>query len=113
MIRGTPAPYFQSLTRPLTLMGVIRPLFYSNLGMMVFIAYSAQFAPIADIAAGVIGLVGYSIAVLLTRVDNDIVPIYKRHIHYAAYYEPQASIIASSVLVKPSVLFYEGKKGLV
>ena len=43
-MRGTPIIYFKSLTRPIYIMGVSRELFYGNMGLAVFIAYSSHFA---------------------------------------------------------------------
>ena len=112
-MRGTPIIYFKSLTRPIYIMGVSRELFYGNMGLAVFIAYSSHFAVWVDIFAFVLAILGYAIGLLLTRLDSQMVTIFKRHIHYARYYAPISGLQSTRPIVKPSVPFYEGKRGLV
>lgn len=112
-MRGTSVQYFQSLTRPMRILGINRQIFSANMGIAIFIAYSGRFALSVDMVAGILFVTGHAAGLLLTRLDDDILPILKRHIHYAKYYEPLSVISAPPALVKHSVAFYEGKRGLV
>lgn len=112
-MRGTPAIYFQSLNRHFNVLGVDRQLFFLFVGLCLPIAFSARLSPIMDIVALSIFIFFYVIGVLLTRVDNQILSIYKRHIHYKKYYAAVSGIHAKVPVVKPSVPFFQGKRGLI
>lgn len=112
-MRGTPAIYFQSLNRQFNVLGVDRALFYLFVGLCLPIAFSARLMPWMDGVAGLIFVGLYSMGVLITRVDNQMVLIYRRHIHYRPYYAVSPGIHAPLRLVKPSVPFYQGKRGLL
>ena len=112
-MRGTPVTYFKSLNRPFTVLGVDRALFYVFVGLCLAIAFSARLSPMMDVIAGVVFMLLHMVGVLVTRLDPQILPIYRRHIHYRTYYAPHAGIHANVPLIKPSVPFYQGKKGLV
>ena len=47
-------------------------------------------------------------SVLVTRVDAQILAVYRRHIHYRKYYAAQSGIHAKVPAVKPSVPVYQG-----
>lgn len=112
-MRGTPTQYFQSLTRPLKILGINRQIFSCNLGIAAFIAYSGHFSLFVDVVTVILFVIGHVAGVILTRFDYDICPVLKRHIHYARFYEPLSDISAPPSLVKPSVAFFEGKRGLL
>lgn len=112
-MRGTPAIYFKSLNRHFTVMGVERQLFYLFVGICLPIAFSAHLSPIMDCIALIVFAILYCLGVMVTRADDQILPIYRRHIHYKKYYSANAGIHANLTLLKPSVSVFEGKRGLV
>jgi type IV secretory pathway TrbD component len=112
-MRGTPATYFQSLNRHFNVLGVDRQLFYLCLGLCLPIAFSARLMLRMDIIACGIFMGLYTLGILITRADNQMLLIYKRHIHYRRYYAAAPSVHASTAFVKPSVPFYQGKRGLL
>ena len=112
-MRGTPVTYFQSLNRSFHIWGVDRSLFYVILGLCLPLAFASQLKPKADLIAIVIFIIFHMICVLITRIDNQMLAVYLRHIHYKKYYAPQAGIHSRVPLLRISVPFYEGKRGLV
>jgi len=112
-MRGSPTIYFQSLNRPFTVLGVDRQLFFLFVGLTLPIAFAARLSPIMDVVALVIFLIFYVIGVLITRLDYQMLPIYRRHIHYHKYYAAIAGIHTKIPMLKPSVPVYQGKRGLV
>lgn len=112
-MNGTPALYFQSLNRHFNVLGVDRPLFYLFVGVCLPIAFSARLTPSMDVLAGLIFLGLYSVGICITRADNQMLSIYRRHIHYRRYYAASPGLHAAIKLVKPSVPFYQGKRGLL
>lgn len=113
MNRGTPAPFYQSLNRQFLVLGVERSLFFLLLPLSLPLPFSAHFAPKMDLIAVVIFLFLHVIGVLITRADPNMIEVFKRHINYRKYYDPIAGIHAPIKILKPSVPFYVGKKGLV
>ena len=113
MIRGTPSLYFQSLNRPFNVLGVDRQLFFLFVGLCLPIAFAARLNLVVDLITLVLFLFLHTIGILVTRADQQILAIYRRHIHYRNYYAAYPGIHAKVALVKPSVPFYQGKKGLV
>ena len=112
-MKGMKALYFKSLNRPFYIMGIDRQLFFLVLGLCAPIAYSARFNFLMDLLAIGLFMVGYIAAIFMTRSDPQFMPIYVRHIKYKNYYAPQPGVAAPIRLVKPSVPFYQGQKGLV
>ena len=112
-MRGTPTIYFQSLNRPFTVLGVDRQLFFLFVGLTLPIAFSARLRPVMDIAAIIVFLILYVAGVLITRLDHQILSIFRRHIHYRKYYAALPGIHAAVSLLRPSVPVYQGKRGLV
>lgn len=112
-MRGTPAVYFNALNRHFTVCGVERSLFYLFVGIGLAIAFSARLSLVMDIIASVIFLALHAIGVLLTRLDPQILLIYRRHIHIHPYYAPLPGIHARMPIVKPSVPFFGVKAGLI
>jgi len=112
-MHGTPGVYFKSLNRPFTVLGVDRSLFYLFVGLCLAIAFSARLSLVMDAIAGLVFLVLHVIGVLVTRVDANILSVYRRHIHYQKYYAAQPGIHAKVPLIKPSVPVYQGQRGLV
>ena len=112
-MRGTPIIYFKSLNRPFTVMGVDRSLFYLFVALGLAIAFSARLSLMMDAVAGLVFMLLHSVGVLVTRVDSQILPIYRRHTHYKNYYAAQAGIHAKVPPVKPSVPVYQGQRGWV
>jgi type IV secretory pathway TrbD component len=113
MTRGTSVIYYQSLNRQFLVLGVERALFFLLLPLSLPIPFSAQFAPKMDLIAIVIFLFLHVAGVLITRADPNMIEVFKRHIHYRKYYDPIAGIHAQNKIIKPSVPYYVGKKGLV
>ena len=112
-MHGTPVIYFNALNRPFTVLGVDRALFYVFVGLCLAIAFSARLSPVMDGVAVLLFMGLQSIGVLLTRLDPQILLIYRRHIHYRNYYAAQSGIHAKIPAVKPSVPCYSGKAGWV
>lgn len=112
-MQGTPVIYFKSLNRSFTVFGVDRSLFYLFVGICLAMAFSARLSFTMDVVAGVVFLLLHGIGVLVTRMDSQILAIYRRHIHYRGYYAAQPTVHAKVSFVKSSVPFYLGKRGLV
>lgn len=112
-MRGTPAIFFQSLNRPFNILGVDRQLFFLFVGLCLPIAFSARLSLFMDGVAVFVFTVFYVAGVLITRLDQQMLVIYRRHIHYKKYYVATAGIHAVIPLLKPSVPVYQGKGGLV
>lgn len=112
-MRGTPAIYFTALNRHFTVCGVERSLFYLFVGISLAIDFSARLSVCMDIVACIIFLGLHSIGVLVTRLDPQILQIYRRHIHIQSYYAPHPGVHAKIPLLKPSVQFYGVKGGFV
>ena len=112
-MRGTAALYFKSLNRNFTVMGVDREIFFLFVGLSVPVAFSGHLAPLMDVIAIVIFLLLYTIGIMVTRADPQILKIYRRHIHYKKYYSSVPGIHSNIPRIKASVPYYQGKGGLV
>jgi type IV secretory pathway TrbD component len=112
-MRGTPSHYFKSLNRPFNILGVDQQLFYLFLGLCMPIPFSARLSPVMDGVALLIYIILHTIGVLITRADNQMLAIYRRHIHFKKYYRANPGVHAPLKITKPSVPFYEGMRGLV
>ncbi|MBS0359326.1 MAG: VirB3 family type IV secretion system protein [Proteobacteria bacterium] len=112
-MRGTSAPYFKSLNRTFHILGVNRELFFLFVGLCLPIAFSARLIPMMDIVACGIFIVLHSIGVLVTRADSQMLAIYRRHTHTKKYYKAISGIHTKSPILKPSVPFYQGQRGIV
>lgn len=66
-----------------------------------------------DVVALIVFVFLYVVGVLITRLDNQMLAIYRRHIHYKKYYAATAGIHAATPLLRASVPIYQGKRGLV
>ncbi len=109
-MRGTAALYFKSLNRPFNVLGVDRQLFFLFVGLSLPIAFSAHLLPLMDGVALAVFMILYAMGVLITRADNQMLAIFRRHIHYKKYYRGSSGIHSNVLLVKPSVPFYQGKR---
>ncbi len=112
-MRGTPVTYFNSLNRYFNVCGVDRQMFYLLLAFCLPIAISARLMPLMDGVALVMFLMLYTIGVLVTRADNQIMALFRRHLHYKKHYVAIPGIHAKTKMIKPSVPVYQGKRGLV
>ena len=112
-VRGTPTIYFKSLNRPFNILGVDRQLFFLFVGICLPIAFSARLKLVMDGLALLIFIILHIFGVLLTRADNQMLAIYRRHIHYKKYYIANSGIHARIPILRPSVPIYQGKRGLV
>ncbi len=112
-MRGTPAIYFKSLNRYFNILGVNHQLFFLFVGLCLPIAFSARLVPVMDVVALVVFVILHMIGILITRADNQILAIYRRHISYQKYYAANPGIHARIPIVRPSVPVYQGKRGLV
>jgi type IV secretion system protein TrbD len=110
---GTPLLYFNSLNRPFTVMGVERSLFFLILGICLPLAFSGRLRPMADAIGVGLFIVLHTLGVLVTRIDPNIIALYRRHIQYRRYYAPVTGIHASFSRLKPSVPIYQGQKGVI
>ena len=93
-MRGTPALYFKSLNRPFTVLGVDRCIVLFVCGIVFSHCVFARLSPVMDVVAGVVFLICMAIGVFVTRVDSQILAIYRRHIHYHYYYAAQPTLHA-------------------
>lgn len=112
-LRGTATVYFKSLNRAFNVLGVDRQLFFLFVGLTLPIAFSARLAPMMDFVAGGIFILLHTVGVLITRADNQMLAIFRRHIHYKKYYAAVSGIHAQLPLLRVSVPVYQGKRGLV
>lgn len=112
-MRGTPAIYFKSLNRHFNVLGVDRQLFYLIVGLSLPIAFSGRLMVWADIIAVSVFIVLHTAGVLITKADNQMLALYRRHIHFKKQYAANPGIHAPVGLVKPSVPIYEGHGGLL
>jgi len=112
-MRGTPALFFNSLNRPFLVAGVERQLFFLMVGLSLPIAFIGRLAPSTDLIAFILFVVLHVIGVLVTRIDYQILPLYRRHIYYKNYYSAISGIHANVPLLKPSVPVYQGQRGLI
>ena len=109
-MRGTPLPFYHSMNKQTFIMGVNNEVFNLLLTISVAVAFSGRFINVfADILAVLIFVIGVALGKKLTKVDPQIMEVYRRHIHYRKYYAPTAGIHADSKIIKPSVPFYVGK----
>ena len=111
-MRGTSTTYFKSLNRDFHIFGVDRQLFYLFVGLCLPIAVSAHFNWLMDLITLFIFAILYTAGVYITRIDKQMLAIYRRHIHYQGYYSAHPSVYARNILIKPSVPFYQGKRGV-
>lgn len=109
--RGTAAPYFKSLNRPILVLGVDRSLFFLLVGVCLPIAFSGHLAPLMDFVTLTIFAMGYAFCFLVTRADPQTLVLYRRHIRYRRYYAAQPSVCSQTVAPRPSVPIYSGKRG--
>ncbi len=112
-MRGTPIHYFKSLNGTFNVLGVERKLFYAIALICFVIAYSAHLKPVMDIIALGMFVVLHSLGVLITRIDSQIIEIYRRNIRYKKQYRPSPGVHAFIPMTKPSVPYYEGQRGFV
>ncbi|MFZ0219063.1 MAG: VirB3 family type IV secretion system protein [Candidatus Aquirickettsiella sp.] len=110
-MRGTSTLYFKALNRDFHVLGVDRQLFYLFVGLCLPIAVSAHLNWLMDLIALCIFMILYMAGVFITRIDKQMLAIYRRHIHYKEYYPTYPSVYAKNVLIKSSVPFYQGKRG--
>ncbi|MBA2649059.1 MAG: VirB3 family type IV secretion system protein [Legionella sp.] len=101
------------LNRHFNIFGVDSQLFYLNVGLTLPIAFSARLSVVMIVVAALVFMVLHSVCLLITRADNQMLAIYRRHIHYRKFYSATPGIHAKMPKVKPSVPFYQGKRGLV
>jgi type IV secretory pathway TrbD component len=112
-MRGTPVLFYQSLNRQFLVLGVERSLFFLLLPLSLSLPFSAHFALRMDLIAIALFLFLHVIGILITRADPNMIDVFKRHIHYRKYYDPIAGVHAQIKIIKPSVPYYVGKRGLV
>jgi type IV secretory pathway TrbD component len=111
--RGTPVIYFKSLNRSFTVLGVDRQFFFLCVGLCLPIAFSGRFMPVMDSVAVLFFVLLYGVGLVITRADAHMLVLYRRHIHYQKSYATHPGLHAKTPLLKPSVPFYEGKRGLL
>lgn len=111
--RGTPTKFFRSLNREFHVMGVDRQLFFLFVGLTLPIAFSARLTFTMDLVAMTIFIIFHAIGILITRVDRQMLAIYRAHIYYKKYYAAHPGIHAKIPFVRSSVPVYIGQKGWV
>lgn len=111
--RGSPVFYLHALNRPLLVVGVKRELFFLFLGLTLPLVFAGHLLPKMDIIAIVLFAILHTAGVLITRADHQMLPIYRRHLHYRRYYAAQPGLHAKPLRPKPSVPVYQGQRGLV
>lgn len=112
-MQGTAALYFQSLNRFNHILGVDRRWFFLAVGLCTPIAFAARFAPLMDAITAFLFLICHMVGVLMTRADDQMLVLYKRHIRYRKYYTATPGLHAPIAVVRPSVPVYQGQRGLV
>lgn len=101
--RGTAAPYFKSLNRPILIFGVDRSLFFISAGLCLPIAFSGHLAPMMDVITGLIFFSSYLAALWITRADPQMLALYRRYIQYHDQYSAQPVIYGPALIPKSSV----------
>jgi type IV secretory pathway TrbD component len=101
--RGNTAHYFKSLNRPILIFGVDRSLFFLSCGLGLPVAFSAHLAPVMDIIAATMFFVCYVMSLIITKIDSQIIILYRRHIRYHRYYTAQPTLNALLILPNASV----------
>jgi type IV secretory pathway TrbD component len=109
-MRGTPAIYFQSLNRSFNILGIDRQLFFLFVGLSIPIALSGRLAPLMDLIALAVFVIFCAIGMVITRIDNQMLAIYRRHIHYQKYYAATPGAHAKIPLIKHSVPLLDKNK---
>lgn len=105
--------YFKSLNRPFLVLGVERQLFYGLIALCLPIAISGRLMFSMDVLSFLLFLVFYTLGVLVTRIDPQVLAIAKRHLRFHPYYAPVPHIGASIPKLLPSVPIYQGQRGFV
>lgn len=109
-MRGTPLPFYHSLNKQTFIMGANKEVFNLLATLCFAIVFSGRFINlIADLFAVLLFVFGLHFDRKLTKVDPQIMEVYRRHIHYRKYYPPIAGIHADNKIIKPSVPLYVGK----
>lgn len=113
-MRGTPLPFYHSINKNTLVFGKInKPAFDLLITLILAIAFSGKFINVyTDAFAGIFFIIGFILAKQLTRIDPQIVEVYRRHINYRSYYKPQSGIHALVKIIKPSAPFYDGLGGI-
>lgn len=111
--RGTRIIYFKSLNESFLVMGVDRQLFYLGVGICLPIAFSARLTPLMDGVAALLFFILYSFGMLITRADQQMLAIYRRHIRYRKYYDCHPGIAILAPPINPSVPYFQGRRSLV
>ncbi len=112
-MRGTPTIFYRSLNRKFHVFGVDRSMFYIFVALCLPLIFAGRLSLKVDLIALVIFIILHIIGVLITRADSQMMDIYRRHIHYKKYYAAHPGIHAKVPLLRNSVPFFEGKRGLV
>lgn len=102
-------PYYASLNRPFTFLGVERSLFFLILGICLPLAFSDRLLPVGDMFAGALYAFLHALGVYITRLDPQMVQLYRRHLRYRRYYAPLRGIHAVALPVYDSVLRRPGR----
>lgn len=66
-----------------------------------------------DVIATLFFLVFYVVSRLLTRMDGQILAVYRRHVQYYKYYLAQPLIQSPVLAIRNSVPVYQGQKGFL
>jgi type IV secretory pathway TrbD component len=109
-MRGEPIMFYHSINKkPLVFFGKVnKTSFDLILTFTLATAFSGRFINIfADVVAAAIFIIGIYFAEKLSKIDPQIMEVYRRHIHYKSLYVPISGIHAPLKIVKPSVPFYE------
>lgn len=106
MRRGEPVRYYQSLNRPILILGMDRSLFFLLVGLSLPIAFSAHLAPLMDCFALGFFSLGYIVTWLLTRDDLQVLSLLRRYLHYHPYYAAQPNLNSKQLAPEPSVPIY-------
>jgi type IV secretory pathway TrbD component len=110
MNRGEPARYYQSLNRPILILGMDRSLFFLLVGLTLPIAFSAHLAPSMDILALGFFSIGYLVTWLATKDDPQILSLWRRYLRYYPHYAAQPDLVSKQFAPEPSVPVYQSNR---
>lgn len=112
-MRATPIKYYKSVNSNFFMFGIEKEVFFLLLALCLPIAFSGRFSLVMILLSFMAFLLFYMVALVVTRIDPQIIKIYRRHILYKTYYQPISLVSSNTPRVMVSVPYYQGKRGLV
>lgn len=99
----TSLPIHRSLIRPILLGGAERELVIINMTFIVALILGVGLTKLTIISALFLLTVGQYVLAILGKSDPLMSRVYRRHIHYQAFYLARGSRLARPPIIHPSV----------